>query len=65
MQKHFAGSEFWNKLTLGVLNKYKIKYFTVYSDKKGAIVGEWRPWVVYPFGSEQSTQNVLVVYLIT
>ena len=23
MQKHFAGSEFWNKLTLGVLNKFK------------------------------------------
>lgn len=32
------GKEFWNQKTLGVLDKFGIQYFTVYSDKKGAII---------------------------
>ena len=59
MQKHFAGSEFWNKLTLGVLNKYKIKYFTVYSDKKGAIIGKCNTCVVYPLVARKVQRNFL------
>ena len=35
-----SGKEFFNKQTLAVLKKYKIKYFSVYSDKKNAIIGE-------------------------